>query len=1017
MTQSQLAGFLSHTLLLSQVLLLRDNLPCSVRGFNSVNEQFHFTHPSFLNTGLEFVSVNSQTIFRLNEAGMDRRMRLHRLWATVLILDPRNQDGVVGDNEFLLFCMSQLSTPQLNRMSVSHLLNPLSPQSAPSRVSVLALMNPAPRRPPVVEDELNHKIIHRDFDLTNRTVLKVVYEHGESDIVEYPISGGRSEEVVGHLFRRDTNSWTNPANDFAYSRGPPRGYSTGVKVSLMVDAESGNMVPCTVRHSTCQGVKVCPFYDYNVDDVVHSSASREQLQSRLKHDRELRAMFRSPAADVFERTSAFIAALRRTGCPGTSLVEDNDSSEDEDFMHLRRGYPLKRDRCTGQLVFGYQFNGDAFIKCEHYSTQARDHFFDCTIGNGSYHLDYLEAIFTEDDDEVERIEEELELIGYGPRSSCHTVMNVSSQRPVCPFNHRDASGILKQPKVERIGCSCVFREYEPVLEFRDSCPYILVTSKGPHSHPIPLPEKTPYAIKNDVYQLVHRLDVDMADITPRQFLRHPIVKTYLASRFPLLRNPMLSDLHVSLSNRSHLRVYIETVKKDCFPYGTSWKGLEYLKQQQDSLLPINERYIRQMIELPASHLENDVDDASADDPMDDTFRFVICMTPEASSRLAVAQHLQSDIAFKRIVGFYEFELASKDPDSNTSMTYCRVFLTRQTADAHRRILVEINKLVHLDTGRSLRWRHIHGESLDDHSDGLILNWVVDQHGGQAKGIGMFLEEISRSLPLKADFHQPLRSIQSLGPYDHLQRFLTLCTTHFARNIRQCQVPESVRNLMRSLVSVQHNEWEETVQAIQEHGGIAGQNWVADKIRAKFVFPGICWEKSFIPLDIWNARERDSNVSEILHADVNREGVHCSLVGGIKKSMHYDHLKLISLKNLESMGIRESYKSKSSTERATRNLKRRSHNRNKRYHLADEKIALHNKKIEILWNKLQSATNKTRAKFELMQQDSTSEQAAHRAWKKAKEQETRARVAFDKQVVIGRSLVNTGSGKINVVISV
>lgn len=118
----------------------------------------------------------------------------------------------------------------------------------------------------------------------------------------------------------------------------------------------------------------------------------------------------------------------------------------------------------------------------------------------------------------------------------------------------------------------MFREYQPTEEFRRACPYVLVVCQGPHSHPIPLPEKTPSGVKTELVELIAKLDIDMADLTPRKFLRHPIVKSYLATRFPLIRNPMLSDLHLSLSNRSHLRVYIDAMKKRHFPLGTGWKG-------------------------------------------------------------------------------------------------------------------------------------------------------------------------------------------------------------------------------------------------------------------------------------------------------------------------------------------------------------------------------------------------------------------------------------------------------------
>lgn len=133
---------------------------------------------------------------------------------------------------------------------------------------------------------------------------------------------------------------------------------------------------------------------------------------------------------------------------------------------------------------------------------------------------------------------------------------------------------MKQPRLISLKCTCRFREYEPLEEYRAACPYFLVTSKGPHSHPIPLPEKTPTTVKVELGKLFKKLGVDLADIMPRKFLRHPIVQSYLSARYPLLRNPMLSDLHISLSNRSHLKVYLDTAKKTHFPEGTGWKGTD-----------------------------------------------------------------------------------------------------------------------------------------------------------------------------------------------------------------------------------------------------------------------------------------------------------------------------------------------------------------------------------------------------------------------------------------------------------
>lgn len=121
-------------------------------------------------------------------------------------------------------------------------------------------------------------------------------------------------------------------------------------------------------------------------------------------------------------------------------------------------------------------------------------------------------------------------------------------------------------------CTTRFREYEPVEEFRALCPYILVTCRGPHRHPIPLPTKTPASVCHEIFQLLGRTGIDLPDMTARRFLRHPIVTSHLQERFPKILSPTLSDLHISLANRSHLSNYIDKSKKEYFPFGTGWKG-------------------------------------------------------------------------------------------------------------------------------------------------------------------------------------------------------------------------------------------------------------------------------------------------------------------------------------------------------------------------------------------------------------------------------------------------------------
>jgi hypothetical protein len=116
--------------------------------------------------------------------------------------------------------------------------------------------------------------------------------------------------------------------------------------------------------------------------------------------------------------------------------------------------------------------------------------------------------------------------------------------------------------------------------------------------------------------------------------------------------------------------------------------------------------------------------------------------------------------------------------------------------------------------------------------------------------------------------------------------------------------------MRSLLCVRHSNWDGALNFIQTEGGKAGRgtifssihdyppcrlltsllDWVQDKKRSGFAFEGMCWERSRIPLVIWQSGESNTNLIETVHADVNREGTECTLVGGVTKGRFFDSLK-------------------------------------------------------------------------------------------------------------------------------
>ncbi|KAJ7262693.1 hypothetical protein B0H12DRAFT_1231133 [Mycena haematopus] len=715
--------------------------------------------------------------------------------------------------------------------------------------------------------------------ITDKTTLSILYRYAHGATVEYPESG--DVNPVGHLIPLGGNDSRLPWTDFAYSRGAPDGGSGKSEfhyTPLLVD-DQGLEVPCKIRHTTCLGMKACPFADLGhlATDYQHTVATRADVQQRLAAARDARLAYSSPTRDIFQSTAAYITQSEQWAAAGPSRKPHSaqkQSMSNSNKTKLQRNSSDEDTPCPKHAMVESSFTrlSATLVPLRYIS----DHWVDFTIRDSGYDIDYIAAVFTDDREEAERIELAAKALDIGPLAKCKTLVNYTAQRSYCPVDHR-LEGRLVRQEMAHLECDVKFRIWCPVD--RTKCPYALVTSRGTHRHPIPLPEKTPHSVRSQILKLLQSVRQDLPDMTARRFLRHPAIKSFLFTHFPTVSNPTLSHLHPSLANRAHLRVV-------------------RLKKLQDEQLPVHEHYIRLILELDNDGLVEHEEDEPAI-PDEKKTRIIICMSPDSSKRLLASQYLQSDIGFKRIIGFDEFEIAAMDRDANTSVVFCRVYVTRHTAAAHQRIFDEINKFVRLDTGSALRWRHLHGQSPEDFQ-GVILQWGADQHRGQAKGrLGLHLVARAAELAVEQmDMHEPWRSVHTLGPYDHLRRVYRVCKVHNYRNIRTCAVPEPVRQLMRSLACIRHADWEGTIAKILAAGGKAGTDWVRDKESCQFAFPGICWEKSFIPLAVWNAGESNTNLIETVHSDVNREGQY------------------------EEHGIRPSYAAVTPVTNACKNVKRR-----------------------------------------------------------------------------------------------
>ncbi|KAK0492454.1 hypothetical protein EDD18DRAFT_1108843 [Armillaria luteobubalina] len=288
---------------------------------------------------------------------------------------------------------------------------------------------------------------------------------------------------------------------------------------------------------------------------------------------------------------------------------------------------------------------------------------------------------------------------------------------------------------------------------------------------------------------------------------------------------------------------------------------------------------------------------------------------DSSQDFLEAKWVQCDISFKHVPGWNEFEL---------------------------------------DMGKDIQYRHLHSPSLEEHRG--ILHWAADQHRGQAKGLGLHLQDIAREMDKeRMDLHEPGRSLYSLGVYEHLHRILCICEAHITWGIASCAVPDyRVKEKMHSLLCVRHPDWDGAIAYIEWEGGASGRAWLNNKRDSKFALQGMCWEKSFIPLSIWQAGDTMTNAVEMSHIDIYREG-------GISHAHHYDKMRLHIHCVAQKVGVKASYRPTTVVVSVARKYKCTVIHRMRKFNSTDKSIGDQNEWLRKSWEWYQSALHRLSVK--------------------------------------------------------
>ena len=237
---------------------------------------------------------------------------------------------------------------------------------------------------------------------------------------------------------------------------------------------------------------------------------------------------------------------------------------------------------------------------------------------------------------------------------------------------------------------------------------MVIISYGKHTHPPPPPRKVPSAVQERLLKAVKGFG--LIDATARRLIRSPTLSIMLNGK------SSFGHEHVSLVNQDVVNYFIRKERAREYPNGRDFYGAEYLMLQQGNSNP----YIRKTEQFPDGHF------------------LVHLQSKEQSQLLMHSFELHVDKTFKR-TKCKEFEFNSYDPISKRIATLARVFTDFESAEGYFQAFKLVFDQAEKDMGYNIPFGHIVKRDQDSPTGSRIKAILVDEHGGQIKGLAQYFE--------------------------------------------------------------------------------------------------------------------------------------------------------------------------------------------------------------------------------------------------------------------------------------
>ena len=208
----------------------------------------------------------------------------------------------------------------------------------------------------------------------------------------------------------------------------------------------------------------------------------------------------------------------------------------------------------------------------------------------------------------------------------------------------------------------------------------------------------------------------------------------------------LSHEHIALTNQDAINHLIRRERIKEYPWGTDFQGVQKLMLQHG----LQDPYIRSTIQFPDGHF------------------VILCQFTEQSRAFFQSYEIQVDKTFSR-TRCREFEVNSYDHATKRIRTLSRVFTDYEDSNGYFQAFKLVFDQAEKDIGKKIPWGHL-VSSTDNLSSVRVKAILVDEHGGQIKGLGHYFEQ---EYPFNdSDWH--------------ILRIVKTCRVHYERSIRKLE---------------------------------------------------------------------------------------------------------------------------------------------------------------------------------------------------------------------------------------